>query len=114
MVPAGNLEFERRMEHQRREQGEEAGYKEIRRGWRFGGEEFVERMLDRIDGTCGESQTRREPAESMERRAGRIVAEGLRAAGWDAERLLRERKGHPVKVRLAGTLRRETTMTLQW
>ena len=44
----------------------------------------------------------------------RIVLEGLSEAGWDADRLRDERKGHPTKVKLARRLRRETTMTLQW
>ena len=34
-------------------------------------------------------------------------------AGWDRRRLLKERKGYPVKVELAQKLRGETTMTLK-
>jgi hypothetical protein len=102
------------MEAQRREPGDEAGYAAIRRGWRYGAEEFVARMLDRLDGTCGENQTSRERVESMEQTAERIVTEGMEKAGWGAEDLARAAKGHPVKVRLARRLRRETTMTLQW
>ena len=83
------------MEKMRQEENEEAGYGEIRRGWRFGGEEFVARMLDQIAGACGENHTRREQAESMEQSAKRIVSEGMGRAGWTAERLERERKGHP-------------------
>jgi hypothetical protein len=71
-------------------------------------------MRDRIDGKFGENHTWREREESMEQRAARIVREGLEKAGWDEDRLGRERKGHPVKVELARRLRRETTMTLQW
>jgi hypothetical protein len=43
-------------------------------------QEFVARMLDQIEGACGENQTWREQAESMEQRAERIVSEGLRQA----------------------------------
>jgi hypothetical protein len=111
----GMLEFERRMESQRLlEKSKESRYKEFRRGRRFSSEEFVARMLDRIDGTYGESLARREPVEGMERRGEQIAVQGLRAAEWDAERFLKERKGHPVKVRLARKLRSETTMTAQW
>jgi hypothetical protein len=71
-------------------------------------------MLDRIDGTGGKNQTRRDQDENMECRAKRLISEGLRNVRWDAERLRTERKGRPVKVRLARKLRREKTMTLQW
>jgi len=110
----GRLEFSRRMEKTRQEESEAAGYREIRRGWRFGGEEFVARMLDQIEETRGKKQAGREYAENMEQRAKRIVAEGLQKAGWAENRLRRERKGHPTKVRIALKLRRETTMKLQW
>jgi putative transposase len=110
----GRIEFAMRMEALRREESEGSDYKEIRRGWRPGSEEFISRMLDRINGRCGESQTRRELGESMEQRANRIVSEGLRKVGWSAERLKTERKGHPIKVALAKELRGETTMTLRW
>ena len=110
----GRLEFSRRMEALREENADEAKYGQIRRGWRFGSEEFVARTLDRIEGKTGESQTWREQDESMEQRAKRIVEEGLRQEGWNARRLGEERKGHPVKVEMARRLRRETTMTLKW
>ncbi len=42
------------MEKTRQEEGEEAGYGEIRRRWRFGGEEFVARMLDQIESSRGQ------------------------------------------------------------
>jgi hypothetical protein len=102
------------MEKIRQEESAEAEYGEIRRGWHFGGDEFVAQILDQIEGTCGENQTWREQAESMEQQAKRMVSEGLRQAGWDETRLQSERKGHPMKVKLARKLRRETTMTLQW
>jgi hypothetical protein len=110
----GRLEFSRRMEALRVEDPEEAKYAEIRRGWRFGSEEFVARLLDRIDGSSGESQTKRAYGESMQQRAERIIAEGLKEAGWNAGHLRAERKGHQVKVELARRLRSETTMTLKW
>jgi len=48
----------------------------------------------------------------MEQQAKRIVVEEL--AKWNDERRGDERKGHPVKVKMARRLRRETTMTLKW
>jgi hypothetical protein len=111
---AGRLEFSWRMEALRRDEEQASDDKEVRRGWRFGTEEFVARMLDRVDGKSGENQTLREAEESMEQRAERVVAEGLARSGWDERRLETERKGHPTKVRTARTLRRQTTATLRW
>jgi hypothetical protein len=110
----GRLEFARRMEIMRQEEKKEAAYQEIRRGWRFGAEEFVARMLDRVEGACERNHTSREQAEGMEPHAERLILDGLRKAGWNVERLRMERNGHPIKVNLARKLRRETTMTLQW
>ena len=110
----GRLEMSRRMEALRTENDDAVHYREIRRGWRFGGGQFVAGLLDRIENKLGENQTRREQEESMEQRARRIVSEGLKAADWTAQRLGRERKGHPVKVALARRLRSETTMSLKW
>src|SRR5258708_39839336 len=77
--------------------------------WRWG---CGDQNRDR--GCGGLLGTRQEPAGCMERHAGRTVAEGWRADGWDAERLHRERKGHPEKVRLPRKFRGEATMTLRW
>lgn len=89
----GRQEFSRRMEALRLNNPDEVQYGEIRRGWRFGSEEFAARMLERIEErSLGESQTWREREESMEQRAKRIVKEGLGEAGWNARRLADERK----------------------
>jgi hypothetical protein len=69
------------MEKIRQDETEKGGYREIRRGWRYGGEEFVARMLDRIEETGGRNQIGREQDESMERRAKRIISDELRKAG---------------------------------
>ena len=110
----GRLEFARRMEGLRMEKNPESRFEEIRRGWRFGSEEFRARMLERIEASGQENHIRREAAESMEQQAERMVTEGLRKAGWEEKRLRTERKGSPVKVEIARGLRRETTMTLSW
>ena len=109
------LGFARRMEEIRQEDGDQAQLKAIRRGWRFGSEEFIESLLERIQGSGNaDNQSRREREESMEQRAERIVVEALRAAGWSQGRLETEQKGHLIKVELAKRLRLETTMSLRW
>ena len=107
-------EFSRRMERLRESEGEGVDYKEIRRGWRYGGEDFAVEMLARIEAENARGGAGPERAESMEERARRIIANGLQKTGWKGEDLEKERKGHPVKVELARQLRQETTMTLQW
>ena len=112
----GRKSFARRMEELRQEEADAADYVGIRRGWRFGSEEFVSRMLERVSeiSKTGDIHSQREVAEGMNPKAIRIIAEGLKEAGWKAGDLRKERKGHPVKVRIAETLRRETTKTLKW
>jgi REP element-mobilizing transposase RayT len=61
----GRLEFSLRMEEVRHGEPDEAEYREIRRGWRFGCEEFVTRMRDLIDGKFGENHTWREREERV-------------------------------------------------
>ena len=43
-----------------------------------------------------------------------IAAEELKRLGWDEKERPRRRKGDPQKVKLAGRLRRETTLSLKW
>ena len=98
----GRLEFSRRMEDRRPLENELTDAdRAIRRAWRFGSEEFVERMVEHSEKDFGENQTWPERAERMELRAERLIAEGLREAGWRRPRLAKEAKGHPVKVALA-------------
>ncbi len=48
------------------------------------------------------------------RRAERMVRLGMKELGWDEPELAGRRKGDPDKVKLAGRVRQETTMSLQW
>jgi putative transposase len=85
----GRLEFAKRMEALWREKSEQSAYKEIRRGWRFGSEEFVSRMLERIDEACGDNRTRREQEAAGEPNRGRGFKEsgvGPRTIADRAER----------------------------
>ena len=42
------------------------------------------------------------------------MKEELKRRGWDQKELKRRRKADPVKVQMAGRLRKETTMNWQW
>ena len=110
---AGRREFARRMEASRRAEviGE---YRNIRRGWCYGEEAFRRELLLQASQQKGEHHYGRERRESEEDKAARMVAAGLKEAGWTESDLACKRKGDPVKIGLARQLRRETTLPLKW
>lgn len=109
----GRREFSRRMEAERESDLGEGGA-ELRTGWRVGGDNFLSRLLEKLEGELKEHHGGRERWETELERARSLVAEGLAAAGWDRERLRLEKKAHPVKLRMARMLRAKTTMSLKW
>jgi REP element-mobilizing transposase RayT len=111
---ASRREFEGRSEERRR-RDDPAEWKEIRRGWCLGGEEFCAELLEQMSapmsqGHYGGSERR----ETDEARAERLLAEELQRRKWRPETLAGRRKGDPEKVKVARRLRRETPMTLRW
>jgi hypothetical protein len=52
--------------------------------------------------------------QSAQEKAERIVQEELGRLGWSVQDLAGRPKGDPRKLRIAGRLRKETTMTLAW
>lgn len=107
-------EFSRRMETARgRAQDPRPSDALLRRGWRFGGEAFLARLLDRVEGKSTSQHHARERRETAEAKAERIVAEMLALIGWSEADLLARGKCVPEKVRIAQRLRAETTLTLQ-
>ena len=85
----------------------------LRRGWRFGSDEFRVRLLDRIEGKPNANHHARERRETAEAKAERIVAEMLVLLGLSEAEFLARAKCAPEKVRIAQRLRAETTLTLQ-
>ena len=110
---AGRNEFARQME-QRRQEEEDADYREIRQGWCLGSEEFRKELLAATTDRVGRSHYGSERQEAGEERAERLVRHGLKDLGWDEKDLAERRKGDPGKVELARRLRQVTTMTLRW
>ncbi len=107
------LEFTRRLEG-RRGQVAAAGEESIRRGWHFGGEDFVARLLDQLEGKAGEHHRAVERAETEEEKAQRIIRAGLAELGWPEGVLAHKRKSDANKVALARRLRAETAVSLKW
>lgn len=110
---AGWAEYEQRLEVRRAgDSGED--YKAVRSGWCFGGDEFKQELLAKVEGGAGQHHFGKELVEAAEAKATRIVDEELRRAVWAEAELERRRKGDPVKLQIARRLRAETTMTMQW
>ena len=89
-------------------------YEQIREGWCIGSEVFRQGLLAKVEEQRREAHYGEELAESAEVKAERLVEEGLQQLKWGERQLAEEAKCHPAKVRLAMTLRAETTMTLKW
>jgi len=110
---AGRREFSRGMEARRGE--EDAEFRQtLKRGWRLGGEDFLDRLQERMPEDSTENHEPRQVGEAMALRASKMIEEELRRVKLRREDLGTMRKGDPVKVRLAERLHRETPMTLRW
>lgn len=111
---AGRLEFQRRMEH-RRSQGEDpAMIALLRRGWRLGAADFLQRLSEKLGRRGQPHELASQRGETDREWAEKIIREALRELHWTEEDLVRQSKAHPDKVSLARRLRRETPMTRQW
>lgn len=107
------LEFARRMK-QRCVEPNDPNAEQIRRGWSFGAQDFIARLLDRIPGSVSEHHQARERTETDEQKAEAIISARLKKLGWGKADLGARRKSDPQKVALANALRSETTMSLKW
>jgi putative transposase len=111
--PAGRREFRKRMELRRWEDNPEM-WKQIRRGWALGSEEFRRELLEAVTATNGDRVRGDELGESDEQRARRILRAELRKLGWSNQQLQSTPKNDPHKLRMARRLREQTTMTWSW
>jgi putative transposase len=111
--PTGRRELGRRLELRRWEDQPEM-WKQIRRGWALGSEEFRQELLDAMKERDSEYIAGDEIRETEEHKATRILKEELARLGWTWRNLQTTRKGDPRKIRIAQRLRAETTMTLKW
>ncbi len=109
----GRREFSREMEG-RREEDDEEFRQTLKRGWRWGAEDFLERLEARVTGELSENHDAQQKAETMEVRARRMVEEELRKRKKTTLDLAGLKKGDPLKVQLAEMLHRESPMTLRW
>lgn len=89
-----------------------ADYRHIRRGWCLGNEAFKNELLAQMAERLGPEHYGEERHASAVEQAERIIATSLKKARWTEADLAKQRKGHPVKVRLAQQLRAQTTLTV--
>lgn len=115
---AGRYEFGNAIEVRRRVEGhaDENLWSEIRRGWRFGAEDFLERLV--ATGAAGNPNPAIHKgdavAETMEEKARRLVGEFLGKRNMRLEELRALKKGDPLKIELAAELRKQTAMSMAW
>ena len=110
---AGRRRFAKATEMQWFDEDPEA-YAAIRRGWRLGGEEFLERCGLLAALTIGSENYGAERQESLEEHAEQLITEELRANGLKERDLKGMSKGDAAKVRIAVRLRKETVMSFAW
>ena len=115
---AGRREFGDLMEVRRRVEGhaDEKLWSGIRRGWRFGAEDFLERLVEAgvAENANREIHEGDAVAETMEEKARCLIAEFLVKRKVELEELKVRRKGDPLKIELAAELRKQTAMSMGW
>ncbi|MEI8311274.1 MAG: transposase [Verrucomicrobiota bacterium] len=96
--------------------GEEELWSGIRRGWKFGAEDFAERLAGMGQPGKGNPASHLSDTleETMEEKAHGIIRAFLEKCGMGLQAFRKLKKGDPAKVRLAGELRRKTTVTVAW
>jgi len=100
---------------ERRRQEDLTGeFKSVERGWCLGGEEFRSELLEQVTRSPGTSHYGEAVQEAVADRAERMVKGRLKAMGWTEQDLAARRKGDAAKVKLAASVRAETTMPLAW
>jgi putative transposase len=109
----GRREFSGRMETLRSQDDEEFR-RLLRRGWRLGPRDFLERLEQRMTGPLSDNHDPEQVAETMQARVARLLAQELKRCKITPEELCRLPKSHPLKIRFAEKLHRETPMTLRW
>jgi len=113
----GRREFARLMERRCQVEGghDEEAWTNIRRGWHFGAQDFVERLSEHLNTRTDQgSHLAREVDETMEATARRIIREHCHQEGLGLEELRLLPKSDRMKVHLAMKLRAQTTQTIRW
>ena len=113
-IAAERIQFQQHMEQRRRE-GEIPGqWDALRRGWRLGAADFVQRLTELLGDPGQEHKHSPIRQESDEHRAERLVKEWMDRLGWTESALAARAKGDGQKAAMAARLLRQTPMTRAW
>ena len=110
----GRTAFQKAMEERRRENTPSDAWAELRRGWKLGAADFVQRLAERLGRAGKKHELARERDQTDEQRAERLVRDSLQSLGWSEAELAARAKADARKVALALRLRRHTPMTREW
>ena len=114
---SGRKEFSQLMERRRSEEGvgSEVSYKLIRRGWKFGAQDFMERLYEKIASfPKKERHLSSEVNETMEARGHRLIKEKLEELKLKPDDLALLPRMDPIKIEIAQFIRSQTTLSLKW
>ena len=110
---AGRREFSKRVEVRRLEEDAELR-QTLKRGWRLGAQNFLDRLQDSLGLSLSEDHAAAARRETLEVRAQRLIDEELHKQKRSREDLVSLPKGASLKVTIAERLHRETPMTMRW
>jgi hypothetical protein len=110
---AGRAQFARQLQR-RQDQERSMDYRQIRRGWCLGSEEFRQELLTAAGKRVGPNHYGAERQGTGEQKAQGIVKEEIDRLGWAEKDLQIRPKGDPGKVATARRLRQQSTMSLKW
>ena len=95
--------------------GEETSYKIIRHGWKFGTQNFIDRLYEKIASLPKrENHISIEVNETMEARGSRLIKEKLEELKLRQKDLALLRCMDPIKIEIAQFVRSQTTLPLRW
>jgi putative transposase len=109
----GRREFALRMEARRGEKEDADIMKSIRRGWRFGADDFLERLAPKMNSARPDVHAAEYLRDQRWSNARAWLDQELSKSGLNADALSRLEKGHPEKLRIANLLRQNSTLTLR-
>jgi len=91
-----------------------ADYKQVRRGWCFGPEQFRKELLGQMKERLGAEHFGEERQETIAEHAEAIVKAELRRRRWTEGDLGKRAKGDACKMAMAQRLRAESAVTVKW
>jgi REP element-mobilizing transposase RayT len=112
-TPVSRQEFERQMERRRLEETDPEALEAFRGQWCVGTEAFRKECLEKMEDKLSDNHPGSARLESAAAKAERLIAQELARLGWTPEDLLQRAKSDPLKLALAGKLRRETILSIK-